>query len=76
MAGCFSACHFYDLSESHVPYPLYFTRVFTCMARAFLLSAAVNYDNILLPSDDPGDNDVIRFLREREIVHFQQFGDA
>ena len=27
-------------------------------------------------SDDPDVNDVIKFLREREIVHFQRFGDA
>lgn len=34
------------------------------------------YDNILRLSDDPDVNDVIRFLREREIVHFQRFGEA
>lgn len=33
--------------------------------------ARVTYDNILRLSDDPDVNDVIRFLREREIVHFQ-----
>ena len=38
--------------------------------------ARVTYDNILRISDDPDVNDVIRFLREREIVHFQRFGDA
>ena len=38
--------------------------------------ARVTYDNILRLSDDPDVNDVIRFLREREIVHFQRFGDA
>lgn len=38
--------------------------------------ARVTYDNILLLSDDPDVNDVIRFLREREIVHFQRFGEA
>ena len=27
-------------------------------------------------SDDPDVNDVIRFLREREIVHYQRFGEA
>ena len=27
-------------------------------------------------ADDPDVNDVIRFLREREIVHFQRFGEA
>ena len=34
------------------------------------------YDNILRLSDDPDVNNVIRFLREREVVHFQRFGEA
>ena len=38
--------------------------------------ARVTYDNILRLSDDPDVNDVIKFLREREIVHFQRFGEA
>lgn len=38
--------------------------------------ARLTYDNILRLSDDPDVNDVIRFLREREIVHFQRFGEA
>lgn len=38
--------------------------------------ARVTYDNILRLSDDPDVNDVIRFLREREIVHFQRFGEG
>ncbi len=38
--------------------------------------ARVTYDNILRLSDDPDVNNVIRFLREREIVHFQRFGDT
>ena len=38
--------------------------------------ARVTYDNILRLSDDPDVNDAIRFLREREIVHFQRFGEA
>ena len=37
---------------------------------------SVTYDNILRLSDDPDVNDVIRFLREREVVHFQRFGEA
>ena len=37
--------------------------------------ARVTYDNILRLSDDPDVSDVIRFLREREIVHFQRFGE-
>ena len=38
--------------------------------------ARVTYDNILRISDDPDVNNVIKFLREREIVHFQRFGEA
>ena len=38
--------------------------------------ARTTYDNILRISDDPDVNDVIRFLREREIVHFQRFGEG
>jgi len=38
--------------------------------------ARVTYDNILRLSDDPDVNDVIKFLRQREIVHFQRFGEA
>lgn len=38
--------------------------------------ARATYDNILRLSDDPDVNNVIRFLREREVVHFQRFGDT
>lgn len=38
--------------------------------------ARVTYDNILRLSDDPDVNDVIKFLRAREIVHFQRFGET
>ena len=38
--------------------------------------ARSTYDNILLLSDDPEVNRVIKFLREREVVHFQRFGEA
>ena len=38
--------------------------------------ARLTYDNILRLSDDPDVSNVIRFLREREIVHFQRFGGA
>ena len=34
------------------------------------------YDNILRLSDDPDVNEVIKFLRQREIIHFQRFGEA
>lgn len=38
--------------------------------------ARTTYDNILRLSDDPDVNDAIRFLREREVVHFQRFGEG
>ena len=38
--------------------------------------ARITYDNILRLTDDPDVKDPIRFLREREIVHFQRFGEA
>ena len=38
--------------------------------------ARVTYDNILRLSDDPDVNNVIKFLSEREVVHFQRFGEA
>lgn len=38
--------------------------------------ARLTYDNILRLSDDPDVNDVIRYLREREIVHYQRFGEG
>lgn len=33
------------------------------------------YDNIIWMSDDPDVTNVMKFLREREIVHFQRFGE-
>ncbi len=38
--------------------------------------ARVSYDNLLRLIDDPDVRDPIKFLREREIVHYQRFGDA
>ena len=38
--------------------------------------ARVTYDNILRLVDDPDVRDPIKFLREREIVHYQRFCDA
>jgi len=38
--------------------------------------ARTTYDNILRLVDDPDVKDVIRFLRERELVHYQRFGEA
>ena len=38
--------------------------------------ARTTYDNILRLADDPDVRNVIRFLREREIVHYQRFGES
>ena len=38
--------------------------------------ARVTYDNILRLVDDPDIKEPIKYLREREIVHYQRFGDA
>ena len=38
--------------------------------------ARLTYDNILRLADDPDVRDVIKFLRAREIVHYQRFGEA
>ena len=38
--------------------------------------ARTTYDNILRLVDDPEVRDPIKFLREREIVHYQRFGEA
>ena len=38
--------------------------------------ARTTYDNILRLVDDPDVADAIRFLREREIVHYQRFGEG
>ena len=36
----------------------------------------MTYDNILRLSDDSDVSDAIKFLREREVVHFQRFGEG
>lgn len=38
--------------------------------------ARVTYDNILRLVDDPDVREPIKFLREREIVHYQRFGEG
>ena len=38
--------------------------------------ARVTYDNILRLCKDPDVRDTIQFLRQREIVHFQRFGET
>ncbi|MBU5425751.1 manganese catalase family protein [Tissierella pigra] len=38
--------------------------------------ARATYEWLIRVSDDPGVTDTLRFLREREIVHFQRFGEV
>lgn len=38
--------------------------------------ARSTYDNILRLSDDPDVNNIMKFLREREVVHYQRFGEG
>ncbi len=38
--------------------------------------ARATYEHLIRISDDPGVIDTLRFLREREVVHFQRFGEA
>lgn len=38
--------------------------------------ARVTYDNLLRLIDDPDIRDPLKFLREREIVHYQRFGEG
>jgi spore coat protein JC len=38
--------------------------------------ARTTYDHLINLTDDPGLIDGLRFLREREVVHFQRFGEA
>ncbi|MBP3647680.1 MAG: manganese catalase family protein [Clostridia bacterium] len=38
--------------------------------------ARTTYENLLLLADDPDVKDVLRYLRQREIVHYQRFAEA
>ena len=38
--------------------------------------ARATYENLIRLTDDPDVKDPLRFLREREVVHFQRFGEA
>jgi spore coat protein JC len=38
--------------------------------------ARATYEHLINLSDDPQVTDVLRFLREREVVHFQRFGET
>ena len=37
--------------------------------------ARVTYDNLLRMIDDPDVREPLKFLRERELVHYQRFGE-
>lgn len=37
--------------------------------------ARATYENLIHLTDDPCAKDVLKFLREREVVHFQRFGE-
>ena len=38
--------------------------------------ARATYEHLICLTDDPGVIDTLKFLREREVVHFQRFGEA
>jgi len=38
--------------------------------------ARTTYDNILRLADDPDVIDPIKFLRQREVIHYQRFGEG
>ena len=38
--------------------------------------ARATYEHLMVLTDDPAIINPLRFLREREIVHFQRFGEA
>ena len=55
---------------------IYFVGKSCTFAVAAEQKARTTYDNLLRLSDDPDVNDVIKFLRAREVVHFQRFCEA
>ena len=72
----------YPVAASGVPFDMKYVGVkgdmLTDLAEdlAAEQKARTTYDNILRLTDDPDVRDPIKFLREREIVHFQRFSDA
>lgn len=38
--------------------------------------ARATYENLIKLTDDQDIKDILKFLREREVVHFQRFGEA
>lgn len=55
---------------------IYFVGKSCTFAVAAEQKARVTYDNLLRLIDDPDILEPLKFLREREIVHYQRFGEA
>lgn len=64
----------FSVYESSLSYLFYM--ICCSFAVAAEQKARTTYDNILRLVDDPDVIAPIRFLREREIVHFQRFGEG
>ena len=63
----FNACEFQSKGDA-------LTDLFEDMAAE--QKARTTYDNILRFCDDPDVRDPIKFLRQREVVHYQRFGEG
>lgn len=72
----------YPIAASGVPFDMKYVGIKgdpladLAEAQAAEQKARVTYDNLIRLSDDPDVTDPLRFLREREIVHFQRFGET
>ena len=72
----------YPIAASGVPFDMKYVGVKgdpladLAESQAAEQKARVTYDNLIRLSDDPDVTDPLRFLREREIVHYQRFGEA
>ena len=64
----------FSVYESSLSYLFYM--ICCSFAVAAEQKARVTYDNILRLVDDPDIIQPIKFLREREIVHYQRFGEG
>ena len=72
----------YPVSAAGVPFDVKYLAVKgdpitdLCEDLAAEQKARTTYDNILRLADDPDVKDAIRFLRQRELVHYQRFAEA
>ncbi len=72
----------YPIAASGVPFDIKYVGVKgdpladLAESQAAEQKARVTYDNLIRLSDDPDVTDPLRFLREREVVHFQRFGEG